>query len=548
MITLKNKTMILSLAAGSVLFTGCGTNFADVAEAVNPFTGLEKNKEEDKLVIYEANSANQELSEKNIINMDMPKESMTSFKRSDIIVEDVGDDVYPPKELLEVVDGTTFNNQKLGDIIKILTSNFKNTSVIFEPNIDPNIQIYMKTGKMKLYHLIQQIVRNAGYHAYYNPHTNSLNISPFQTRKYSLPAGLFVEKSVEQSLGQSEGSASAQINLNSESPIDSFNNQLKLLGSSDKLVNFDRSSGTLIIKEHPIYMNEIDNFVVDFVQDRSRKFIVETAIFDVVLTNDRSVGLDLENFTAAGLNPFSIANLGGSGAGMVLSVGKNQYGTIYNEDGTQINPGMNGNSFNIVLNMMKKNKNSVLVDKNKAIVNNHDVNYMGNGSTINYIESIEPVINESGTTTYVPKTAKAYDGITFTSRVDGFRTKDYIEVSLAPSVKNVTVERGGGASINGVVASDLVNEEIRETMSNVNIKDGEVIVLGGLIREEEVSNESRNPLLEDIPYVRNLLGTKGSGKVRIETVFVVKVKELNKVEQTYEIPSYKIKGEIENRM
>lgn len=548
MTNLVNKSTIISLIASSAIFSGCSTNMNDVVDSINPFDGLEKNSDQDKLVIYESNDANEEMSERNIINMDLPKKSMTAFTKSDIIIEDIGDDVYPPKELLEVVDGTVFNNQKLGDIIKILTSNFKNTSVIFEPNIDMNIQVYMRTGKMKLYHLIKQITKNAGYYASYNPHTNSLNISPFQTRKYRVPAGLFVKKTVEQTLGHSQGTANAQIDLNSESPIDSFNNQLKMLGSSDKLINFDRSSGTLIVKEHPIYLSEIDDFVVDFVQDRSRKFIVETAIFDVVLTKDRSVGLDLENFSTAGLNPLSINNLGGSGSGMVVSAAQKLVGSVFNPDGTPVNPGYErGESFNVVLSMMKKNKNSILVDKSKTIISNHDVNYIGNGSSINYIESIEPIINESGTTTYVPKSAKAFDGITFVTRVDGFRNKDYIEVSLAPSVKNVTIERGGGAAINGVIAADLVNEEIREAMSTVNIKNGEVIVLGGLIREEDIGTESRNPLLEDIPYIRNLLGTKGTGKVRIETVFVVKVKELHRVEQSYEIPSYKIKGEIENR-
>ncbi len=533
MINLNYKTLVLSVTAASLL-AGCALK-----------EELSNKKEEDKLVIYESNDGSEEMSEEKIINMEMPKESMTSFKKSDVIIEDIGEDIYPPKELLEVVDATTFNNQKLGDIVKILTSNFKNTSIVYEPNIDPNIQVYMRTGKMKLYHLLQLVAKNAGYHCYYDPNTNALNFSPFQTRKYRVPAGLFVKKTVEQKLGSSEGTSSATIDLNSESPIDAFNNQLKLLGSSDKLINFDRSAGTLIVKEHPIYMNEIDDFVVNFVQDRSRKFIVETAIFDIAITNDREVGLDLANFTKAGLNPLNISNLG---TGAVFTLGKSQVGSVYNADGSEINFGMNGTSFSTILSMMKKDKNSMLVDKSKTILNNHDVNYIGNGSTLNYIESIEAVVNESGTTTYVPQTAKAFDGITFVSRVDGFKNKDYIEVSLAPAVKNVTIERGGGVAVSGsTIAPDLVNEEVRETMSNVNVRDGEIIVLGGLIREEEVTSESRNPLLENIPILKDMLGTKGTGKVKIETVFVVKVSELHKAEQSYQIPSYKTKGELENR-
>lgn len=531
------KNIVLStLVAGLLL--GCAKNEVE---------------KEDKVVLFEGNNGYQQMSEERIVNSPLTTKSMTEFSRSEIIIEENGNEISPSSELLEIVDATTFNNQKLGDIIKILTSNFKNTSVVFEPNIDPNIQIYMRTGKMKLYNLIQQIVKNAGYHAYYDPQNNSLNISPFQTRKYKIPAGLFVKKEVDQKLGNSGGAATASIVLNSESPIDAFNAQIDLLGSSNKLVNFDRSSGTLFVKEHPIYLGEIDDFVVDFVKDRSRKFIVETAIFDVVLANDRSVGLDLENLTlnglgAAGLKSIGLSNLGGSAAGMILNVDKKQYGSVYDPaTGEELKPGMNGRSFNVVLNMMKENKNSILVDKSKTILNNHDVNYIGNGSTVNYVESIETNVNESGTTIYVPKTAKAFDGITFVSRVDGFKNKNYIEVSLAPSVKKVTIEKGAGASLGGVIAADLINEDVRETMSTVNIKDGEIIVIGGLIREEDITSEKRNPLLEDIPFVKNLLGTKGSGKVRIETVFVVSVQELHNVEQSYKIPSSQIKPTLQEK-
>jgi len=84
-------------------------------------------------------------------------------------------------------------------------------------------------------------------------------------------------------------------------------------------------------------------------------------------------------------------------------------------------------------------------------------------------------------------------------------------------------------------------------MSTVNIKDGEIIVIGGLIREEDITSEKRNPLLEDIPFVKNLLGTKGSGKVRIETVFIVSVQELHNVEQSYKIPSSQIKPTLQEK-
>lgn len=530
----KCKVLALSIIAASLL-TGCG---------IQEKLSIDK---KDEVIIYEANDSDKRMSEERIINSKNNKKSMTSFNRSEIILNDISEDAYPPKELMEVVDAINFSNQKLGDIINILTSNLNNVSIVYEPNVDLNLEINIRTGKMKLYHLLKMITKNAGYHAYYDAEHNSFNISPYQTRKYKIPAGIFVKKEVEQNLGNAGGSATASINLNSDNPIEAFNNHINMLGSENKLVNFDRSSGTLFVKEHPIYIKEIDDFVVDFVQDRSRKFIVETAIFDVLVTDNQVLGLDLENLTTGGLNPFTITNLTGGGSGAILSYGKKQVGSLFNDDGTEIDYGMNGRAFNAILQMMRDRTNSTLVDKSRTILNNHDVNYIGNGSTVNYVESIETIINESGTTNYVPKTGKAFDGITFVSRVDGFKNKDYIEVSLAPAVKHVTVHKGAGISLNGVIAADLVNEEVRETMSTVNIKDGEIIVIGGLIREEEIENIKSNPLIDKIPLIRDFLGVRGTGTVKIETVFITRVMELHDAEQSYRIPTSNVKGVIDNK-
>jgi hypothetical protein len=140
------KNIVLStLVAGLLL--GCAKNEVE---------------KEDKVVLFEGNNGYQQMSEEKIVNSPLTTKSMTEFSRSEIIIEENGNEISPSSELLEIVDATTFNNQKLGDIIKILTSNLKDTSVIFEPNVDPNIEVYMRTGKMKLYNLIQQITKNVG--------------------------------------------------------------------------------------------------------------------------------------------------------------------------------------------------------------------------------------------------------------------------------------------------------------------------------------------------------------------------------------------------
>src|SRR5574344_382450 len=109
------KNIVLSTLVASLLFNGCAKN------------ELEK---EDKIVLFEGNNGYQEMSEEKIVNAPLTKNSMTSFSKDEIIISGNEEEVSTSSELMEVVDATTFNNQKLGDIIKILTSNLKDTSVI----------------------------------------------------------------------------------------------------------------------------------------------------------------------------------------------------------------------------------------------------------------------------------------------------------------------------------------------------------------------------------------------------------------------------------
>lgn len=525
-------SILITMVAATFIFSGCTSSFFNLNDELD-------NNTKDDIVVYEQQKTDNIITENQIINGQIKKKSINSFSRSDIIVGDPTAVDYPPRELMEDVDSAEFYNKRLGDIIRILTSNLEKTSVIYEPNVDPSLIINMRTGKMKLFHLIKQISENAGYYAYYDSSKRALIISQYQTMKYLIPSGIFVDKQVSVSLGNTNGSSSGSIDLNSKNISETFASGLDNIGSKNKIVNFDKDTGMLFIKEHPTYIDEITNYVVDFVQDRSRKFLVEMAIIDVVMNSNKNRSFDLGAMLKSGSSIFNITSLTGSASGgFVLQGGKNSSAT---SDVSVQTPISNGVNFDMVVNLLNSKNNSQIVERAKSVVSNHSLKYIGNMITTKYISDVESVTNDSGVIQNQTKKDDSENGIQFIARIDAFSAKDYIDVSLAPVLKASTLQKS--SEVNGISIYDET-EQVREMFSTASIRSGDVIVVGGLIRDSVSGSESKNPLFGDFSYA----GSKSKESQKVETIFMVKVTEMTETSDSYTIPTSTIKSVIENKM
>jgi len=70
---------------------------------------------------------------------------------------------------------------------------------------------------------------------------------------------------------------SPEFNANNADVAQTFLNNLKHIGSAEKLVTLDKQSGILYVKEKPLYIKEIDDYVTQFVKSRTQQFNVELA-------------------------------------------------------------------------------------------------------------------------------------------------------------------------------------------------------------------------------------------------------------------------------
>ena len=529
----KQKTLILSSVLAAMLFQGC--SMKEMKDSWEIDKELNRRNQPNVVVYDEAPKNPSTLTEHSIVNAGQFKSNPYELRTQEVIVEDPYAKNVPPKELLAPVAPAEFYNRRIGDIIRVLTSNLEETSVVYEPNVQPDLVTNIKTGKMKLFDLLKTVVESVGYYMYYDDRKKAVVVAEMKEMKYYIPAGIFVDRSIDVTLGNAKGDggagSSGKINLNANNPVEALTAALDSLGSKDKIYTFDKDTGLLVVKEHAIYIPEITKFVYDFTKDRSRKFIVDMSIVDVTLKSDRTRTLDIASLVAQS-GKFSMNLLTGA-AGMILSPSANSM----RESLTR------GISIESVISLINAYANTDVVQQSKSVVANHSVKYMAEMSEQQYVSKVTTTKSGSNNDNIdiSTDTDTLKQGIQFTARIDAYNKKDYIDVSIAPTINYGSLQPAGVTA--GVTFYNKL-QQVREMLSTATIRSGDIIVVGGLIKNQENFNSRTDPLTESWTP----LGSKSVRKDKTETIFIVKVTELTDPSQTFSIPTRNVADLAEEKV
>lgn len=479
------------------------------------------------------------------------------------IIGDYDEDEYEtlPTELRhKKVNNFNVNGMKLGSAIKLILSQTENIGFIPEPNVDLNKAVTMSIKDMSIYEALKNLVFYSGYSVSYNTDKKSIIISPFIKREYRIPSAIFNERGVDINLGSDSDVSSAAkpiFNMNNENVYDEFIKDLKKQGSSEKQFVMDKQAGILYIKEKPFYIKDIDNFVVDFVQNRMSQYSVELAIIEYhkndanrfnidlgdIITNS---GMYLSSLTGSAITSSSIESAISSG-GVVLSGGYGAYNGPAASASTYANisgnaPQLTGNplSFKYMLDVMNSTGYVNVVQKPNTVIQNHTVGYISSAQEQSYVASWKKntTTTVSGSESVFEPVIKKYrDGITLPVRVDSYKNGT-IQVSVAVNIANTNLKEYNTKGQPPVFTEE---RNIRETYSVVNIKDGDVIILGGL-KGQTSRNDKQEPLASYIPFLGEVFKNENGSSSETETAFIIKVKKINRVKDTHGNQTYKLKN------
>jgi len=450
---------------------------------------------------------------------------------NDIIkVVTVGD--TPPIELTSKrIDKMEMYSARLGDVIRLILSGI-NVSLTVEPNVDLNTPVNIKINDKSVWEALKQVCESAGYHIYYDASKKSLVLSPYVSRKYYVPAEIFVKRQVSigfNSGSDAGGSVNPSFDINPPDPMSVLENTLNMVGSKDKIVSIDAQSGVIYLKDRPNYIKEDDDAIKTFVQERSIQFEVQLVVAELNLNQMKKFGLDIADIAK---DKVRISSLGGTqvnestvgdiiGQGGVVLTGWSNYSGI-----AGVNPLKASDlAFKMMLASLKTMNNVQIVERPNIIVQNHSIGYIAVGDENSYVKSVSVTPgkqNPDGSytaPTYQYNIGNYTDGLQFVVRVDKYLHKDRIGVSLAPILAYTKV-------VPGPQQVQLLQRKIRQAMSVVSIKNGDIIVLGGMksLKGDGSGNESG--------ILPSIFGMNSSSKQKIETIFLLRVTQINHASDT----------------
>jgi general secretion pathway protein D len=239
-----------------------------------------------------------------------------------------------------------------------------------------------------------------------------------------------------------------------------------------------------------------------------KQVLVEVTIAEITLTDSLEFGLEWFLKNNANKYGYSLSALGSGSAGVV--------GNLFSISG----------SFGTIFNMLAKKKYlNILSNPKLLVLNNHSANInIGNQVPIITSQaSASDLGSNSGSPSVLQNISYRNTGITL-NVTPTINSEGYLTLNISQTVSDAQTNNTSD------ISSPLIFT--RSLNTDVILKSGESVMLGGLITENKSKDESKIPLLGDIPYVKNLFSTNSDSVFRTELVILVKPTILSTSEDT----------------
>jgi MSHA type pilus biogenesis protein MshL len=336
--------------------------------------------------------------------------------------------------------------------------------------------------------------------------------------------------------GSSMSSGGSSINLTADNPVDFWKELQDELGSmltdiGKRSMSINRTAGIVQVTDRPSALKRIESYLAGVEKSVHRQVDLEARIYDVTLNDQFQFGIDwvhvaeayggslgfggstiptaiggsqVNNSTLNGLNNFP-ANLGGS-----ASPGGNISTLVFQNFNTAA-----------AVNALKQQGTVEVISKPRVRTLNNQTALIKVGEDVpffNTTTSFLPGATQGTSTTVQQTVVNSITVGTILSLTPQISDNDWISLDISPVLTSLksTVTFSGGSSGSGAssgsssaTAPDL---DTKQASTIVRVHDGTTIVIGGLIQTENAKNDTKTPLLGDIP----LLGKLFTGTFRFK--------------------------------
>jgi len=288
-------------------------------------------------------------------------------------------------------------------------------------------------------------------------------------------------------------------------------NGIKTFLSGNGKYSLDKLTGTLVVYDQRKNLDRISTYIDNVMRAYGRQVLIETRIVEVSLNKDNELGVDWQAMGHKILNRKFELNMSQT---LALSSHTFSVGVA------GIRSGVTGDK--ALLTALSTCGKVHIISNPRIRALNGQPALISVGKSVSYIKKLEYETETvtGGTTTTKPtvEISSIFDGILL--GVTPYINKDgNILLSITPiksdieSLKEVKI---------GTNTYTLPQVNLRETSTVVRVKSGDIVILSGLIGKKEEKNESKVPLLGDIPVVGNAFKQQTKTVHNIELVIFIK--------------------------
>lgn len=286
------------------------------------------------------------------------------------------------------------------------------------------------------------------------------------------------------------------------------------VGSSDgRSVIISPQAGLVTVRGLPAEISAVKKFISDTETHLHRQVIIEAKIMEVTLNDEYQQGVRWNEILGSlGNTDFTFSTTG--------SISGN---TISGDIGGASAVSFSGHNFNGVIDLLQTQGNVQTLSSPRITATNNQKAVIKVGEDEYFVTDVSSTTTTGTSTTTTPEVELTpfFSGIALdvTPQIDA---EGNVILHVHPSV-TLTDEQNKVIQIGEQeLVLPLAQSRVRESDTIIRAKSGEIVVIGGLIETYQTDQESKTPLLGDIPLLGNLFQSVSEVEQKRELVILLK--------------------------
>ncbi|MDI6890544.1 MAG: pilus (MSHA type) biogenesis protein MshL [Thermodesulfovibrionales bacterium] len=400
-------------------------------------------------------------------------------------------------------------------------------NLVMEKGVNPEIPLTVTLRHISAEDALNIIVASVDY--FYSVKENILTVKAMDTRVFEFGQPPVIQDYAVDVGGDILGGAAGVtgatgIKGSVTQKLESDKTSFKLWDSIEKAIaglpgiasfSVNRMTGTIIVTATKKDLERVENYLAAIKKALNRQVIIEARIVEVQLSESLRYGID---WTAV---------LEKSGLGRV-TVGTEEFATVVTEALSNFHIGITGRDFTALLKALQTQGNVRVLSNPRVNIMNGQTSLLNVGRNVNFISRVETTTTTAATgvlptTTFTVETSGILSGIII-GIVPYISDTGEITMAITPIVSDLIrlEDKTLGKVGENIIQISLPTVDLRQLSTTVRVKDGEMVIIGGLMQKKEVLEDSKVPLLGDIPLIGYLFKSRKRLDEKTELVIMLK--------------------------